>query len=424
MINVSKLYPKLILFPFFWLLACGLMLPSDGNHGITSPKSLSFLITSSAIFLYFLIKRRISTYQFSLISFTFLAFAVLSTYLFVAVAQDVDSFSVGMDQFKLFIITWVVAAIALFLISDRALTGSGFLKAVIYFNCAFSTMKVVGVILHLTGVIKLWKLMELSGIRFMSMSVTDNFSRLQTSVDIVTPYLLFFVLQNNLFGLKLNNKFRVFFIIVSLLSICLSFSRFLLAVACAAFFFYWISLNIPKMMRALLIGCLFVIASVAMVGIDTAESVFHTRFTSISNYRSDETRQVQIEALMAEHDNHQLLGKGLGGTANGYLRDSTLTHLYEVQWVAFLMQFGGLGIFLLMAPLAYICMVILTTPLDIVKIELFCMFGIWILSGFTNPYMISLTSGIVYACFIVAGDILGKKWSTPVPSAAIPLKNT
>lgn len=391
-----------------------------------SPKSLSFLLTSYAVFIYCFIKGWFSRYQFGLIAITLGTLGFLFAYLFIAIANNAEDFGMAFDQFKLFLITWVVAVVSLFLVSERTLTASAFLRGVIFLNCTFSTLKIGAVTLHMLGIIKLWRLMELSGIRFMSLGVTESFSRFQTSVDIITPYLIFFVLQSETFGLKFSKKFIYFFITISILSIILSFSRFLMAVAFAAFFFYWISVNIPKMVRAVLLAILLMMGGVASVGIDNAEKAFHMRFTSLSNYQSDDTRAVQVNALMKEHDNHPLLGTGLGGSPKDYYRDDKLTHSFEVQWVAFLMQFGVIGIALLLMPVIYTCSAILTTPLNVTKWGLFCMFGIWILSGFTNPYLISLASGIIYAVFVVAGDILGKKWSTPAVSDEdfSPLKNT
>lgn len=353
-----------------------------------------------------------------------MAISVLFAYLFYAMALEPDAFAPAFDQFKLFIITWVVAIVSLYLIDEGALTRSGFLRLVVYLNCAFSTIKIAAVALHIAGIIKLLKFMELTGLRFMSLSITENVFRLQTSVDIVTPYIIFLVLQSDALGLKFSKKFKVFFIFISILSLILSFSRFLMAVAFMAFFFYWLSISIPKMVRALLAAILLLFGGVSVIGFDAAEKAFHLRFTSFGNYQSDETRREQIEALMKEHDEHQLLGKGLGGSAKNYFRDNSLTYSYEVQWVGFLMQFGAIGILLLFVPLFLITYAILTPPIDTVKVGLFCMFGIWILSGFTNPYMISLTSGIVYAFFTVAGDQLSRKCKTPLPSAPMPLKNT
>lgn len=426
MVNVTYWFKRIAIIPFFWLLACGLMLPSDGNHGLMSPKSLSFLLTSMTIFGYFFLYGRFSNYQYRLISFTSVTLAILFSYLFLAMAYDQLSFPMALDQFKLFVITWVFAVVTLYLISDGALKGSTFLRAAILFNCAFSSIKVFAVIFHVLGLIKLWDLMKLTGMRFMSLHVTDSFARLQTSVDIVTPYFIYFVLLNQLFGLGFKKTFRGYYLVISILSVVLSFSRFLLAVAIVSFFLYWLMLNIPKMTKAFIIAILMMIGMIGMVGMDTAEKAFHMRFTSLSNYQSDATRHEQVEALLADHDQYQLIGKGLGGSASNYLRDDSLTHSYEVQWVAFLMQLGVLGIMLLFIPVCYICSTILTTPIDSSKIGLFCLFGIWLLSGFTNPYLISLTSGIVYACFIVAGDILGKKWRTPEVASTelIPLKNT
>jgi hypothetical protein len=399
------------------------MLPSDGNHGLLSPKSLAFLITSVCVLIFFFVKGRFSKYQYQLIGGTFCAFSLLLLYLFIAIAYDPAHFTDAFDQFKLFVITWVVAIVSLYLVDTGVLTRERFLRTIIYLNCAFSVLKVTAVILHIFSIIKLFRFMELTGLRFMTLNLGNSVVRLQTSVDIVTPFLIFLVLQSDAFGLKFSKKFRLFFVFISLISLVLSFSRFLMGVALVAFFFYWISLSLPKMVRGALVAILFLMGAISAIGIDAAEKAFNLRFTSLNNFQSDETRLEQIEALMNEHDKYPFMGNGLGGAANNYLRDEDIPYSYEVQWVGFLMQFGAIGVLLLLAPLAFISMAILAPPLDLIKLGWFGMFGIWLLSGFTNPYMISLTSGIIYACFAIAGDKLGEKCSTPLP-APIPLRNT
>jgi len=96
----------------------------------------------------------------------------------------------------------------------------------------------------------------------------------------------------------------------------------------------------------------------------------------------------------------------MGGYAESYVRDTKVRHSYEVQWVAFLMQFGLIGMLFLLLPLCFVCWKFCKPPFTIAKLSFFFLFILWLLSGFTNPFLISLTSGIIYSIFILAGMIL------------------
>jgi hypothetical protein len=111
----------------------------------------------------------------------------------------------------------------------------------------------------------------------------------------------------------------------------------------------------------------------------------------------------QIQALYREFDQAPLLGKGLGAYAVDNIRDFQLKHYYEVQWMAFLMQFGLLGVLLLMIPLGMVSYRYCLAPFSMQKLSFLLMFFLWIFSGFTNPFLLSLTSGIVYTLFLLPG---------------------
>lgn len=410
MFTLSRLFPKLILIPYLIMVGCGLMLPSDGYHGMMSPKSLSFLTTSYLILLYFFYKNRFTYYQYKLIGFTFLALSALLLWLFIGTANQFETgFSAAFDQFKIFFITIIFTVVTLYMISELIISRESFLKAVIWTNLFYSIIKICGVTLHFIGFLKLITLMEKMGIRVMSMHITEGISRLQTSVDIITPFLIYFVLQSTRLNLNFGKVFKCFFILVSILSIMLSFSRFLLAVAFVGIFFYWLTLSASRFVKGLLFCFILTFTAVSYIGIDQTIKIIKLRFDSRDSFASDQVRTEQIEALMREYDSYPLLGKGLGGNAPAYLRDGEITHSYEVQWVSFLMQFGAIGFILLLIPTGFIGIRFLQPPVSRINIGFFFLFVIWMLSGFTNPYMISLTSGIVYSTFIVAADLLGKK---------------
>lgn len=165
-------------------------------------------------------------------------------------------------------------------------------------------------------------------------------------------------------------------------------------------------MNITGLVRLIILTVSISMILVAWVGVERVELLIYERFFSYDNKMSDQTRVEQIAALMDGLEKVPLLGRGLGGYIDSLFRDGLVLHSYEVQWVAFLMQFGMLGFFVLLTPVLIIGYKLFLPPFTRVKLAFFGLFGIWLLSGFTNPFLISLTSGIVYSIFILAADIL------------------
>lgn len=402
-INFSALF----VLPFILLLFVGLFVPSDGEHGFLSIKSLSYISTILFLSIYFIIKNKLTSVQIKIILFLILGMLFLILWLFISFGEKETEFRSAFDQFKIFWITLSVIGFSLYVIKEKLLSFQTFVKLLIYFNLSYSLFKLGVVFLFLIGVINLSEFLELLGIRFMSMSIVSDLSRLQTSVDIMTPFLMLFVFQSKNLGIDLSEKFKIFYVIISLLSIFLSFSRFLIAVAFCSIILYALTLRISGMLK---IGGYLLLASIAIVfaiGPQTTYNIIETRFFSSNTSISDSTRVDQIEALMNDFYKSPCLGKGLGGSSQECIRDTLNVHAYEVQWVSFLMQFGILGVFCLLLPISLVCRKFLI-HINRVNLSFFFLFIIWLLSGFTNPFLISLTSGIIYSLFYLTSDYLEK----------------
>lgn len=397
-------------WPYFAMLIIGLMMPSDGNHGVMTPKSLSFLSCFVLMMYYSVLRYRISRYQLNLICFALLSTSFLLLWMFIGHWQNNEWLDSSFDQFKIFVITIATVMMTLNLVSQGLTTHQKILKLIIYANFIYSVIKLLIVVLHLAGVVNMFRVLELIGIRYMSMAMLQgNLSRLQTSVDIITPFLLLFVLQAKHLHLGLSRRFTYFYLIVSIPAIFLSFSRFLYGVAFVSVLLYWCTLNFTGLMRVLFLTIILAISTLAYVGIDKVQILIYERFFSYDNKMSDQVRVEQINALMDELETVPVLGKGLGGYVEGLVRDGAIQHSYEVQWVAFMMQFGILGMSFLMLPVLFIAYKLFLPPFTRVKFGFLGLFFVWLLSGFTNPFLISLTSGIIYAMFLLAGDILNRQ---------------
>lgn len=400
----------LLIAPYFLLLFVGLTVPSDGGHGLLSIKSLSFLATFFGTTIYLLLRNRLRLSQFKVLCFLSWALSFFALWALIGASYGDVPLGSTIDQFKIFWLTLSVIAISAYLILDGAVSFSAFLKTLIYTNFAFSCTKVGMVLLHLMGFINMWSIAERLGVRFMSMEIVGSIARFQFSTDILTPFMLFFFLQAGTYGIQWNRWLRYAYIPITTFSIFLSFSRYLMFAALLGAFLHWCTLRFSNALRYIPLFIAICVAGVAWIGTDTVYRIIERRLLSSDNYASDAARTSQINALIAEHEQYPVFGKGLGGYAREHIRDHQILHSYEVQWAAFLMQFGVVGIACMLIPICVVTWIILSYPWTRSKIALFLMFVIWLLSGFTNPFLISLASGIMYSAFLMAGWFLSKSF--------------
>lgn len=407
----TKSLKALLLLPFFILIISGFVVPSDGSHGFLNIKALAFVSSVFCTGAYILLRKKLNANQWKFFCYLIASLVFLLIWMAIGIARDSTPWNSTWEQFKIFWLTITVVVLANYLYEEKLVSIQRFLKVMIYANFAYSFAKVIMVILLCIGFFDMWGIVARLGFRFMSMDITGNVPRFQTSMDISTPFLLFFFLKSRSFGIDWSKKFRFLYLSISTLAILLSFSRFLtfaglLSVALHAFS---TKHSISVFLRIVSVLTLFIVTAIAWIGIDEASAIIERRLFSYANYASDQTRREQVHALITEYIEVPIIGKGLGGYAEGAIRDPQLLYSYEVQWVAFLMQFGLLGISCLVASTALIANKILSHPLTREKIALFMLFLGWLASGFTNPFLISLTSGILYALFLLCGKHLSRR---------------
>lgn len=391
----------LTLYSFILMLTAGLVLPSDGNHGLFSPKTLSFLSGVFFFSIYALSRFKATAAQWKGVLVVFAAIFFFGIWYVVGINQDPLIPSGQFDQFKVFMTTLFVPFSTWYLVQDGLLTPRLFFRTTVFAQAAYCTLKVTLMILHVLKIINIWAILPATGFRFMSMAIVGDLGRVQTSVDILTPFLVFFVLQSENLNLGIGRRFKVFFLLISFASTLLSFSRYLIFIYCLSVFLHGLTLNLTRQVKYWGACLLVLIMGVIAAGPERVFEAIEMRFFSQNNYQSDADRRIQVDALMDQCERYPFFGNGLGGYTKECIRDIDLPHAYEVQWVAFLMQFGLIGILIILLPLIWIGSRLIMPPLTRAKIGAICLYSLWLLSGFTNPFLISLTSGIAYTLFLL-----------------------
>ena len=407
----------LVTIPYLLLLFIGLVLPSDGKHGLLNPKSITFILTTLTITISFFFQSHITPRVWNLLLFFLSSIAFLIIWFMIGMSSRMLPLEIQLDQMKLFLITLSFPIMTAYLIEYDYITTTTFYRAVIYSSFVYIFLKCSIVLLHFVGVLDLKNFLDLTGFRSMDMDITEDISRLQTSVDIFTPFIVFFVLQSDRLKIPISTTFKTCYLILALASTFLSFSRYLIFIYLMSFLLYWFTLNAKKTILNIIFGFVVLIGSIIAIGPSKVQKIVELRVLSRNTTASDTTRKLQINALLNEFYQSPYLGKGLGAYVSTNIRDPILKHSYEVQWMAFLMQFGIFGLSLILIPLVLIAFQILNIPHCPAKYAFLILYLLWLASGFTNPFLISLGSGILYTCFYLLYPYCAK--SVPSPKIAL-----
>lgn len=227
-------------------------------------------------------------------------------------------------------------------------------------------------------------------------SIDFNLVRLEFSADILGGFALFALLAPSLSGVRFSLTRKLVFCLVILLgSGFLAYSRYVWFIYVVSTFTAMIVERTWRMMAVTVLAMLVL----CVPFYDVFQTIFEARFLSVGTDVSDAGRVAQARALMDEVKARPILGKGIGTHSNAYLSSDANLYAYELQWLAFLMQFGIVGetgILLLVAASAW-DLILAKHP---AKLWVLFLFSLWLLASWTNSYLTSSFAGATFGLFM------------------------
>lgn len=309
----------------------------------------------------------------------------------------INIYQFAAQEYINFASTIFVVAIAISLVKEKIIIRDNLFKYIIIGNIIYCLFKLFTVILVYFGFFTFADFTNLFsnlGTRPVTLEIIPRLIRVQTISDIITPFALYCLLTNkNLFKPLLRNLF----IIIMIVSIAIAYARGIwLISAIVAVMHFLRQSQFKSYIYALVVSLLSVIAFT--YNIDSPRFV-ESRFESGSNTNSDRTRQIQVIGLIDKFDRSIIVGSGMGAYVNGVIRDKEAPYSYEVQWLSFLMQLGIIGISVVLLPILYGIVFLFKSR----RYDWLLLYLIWLVLGFTNPYLISSASGVVFILCIMGG---------------------
>jgi hypothetical protein len=221
--------------------------------------------------------------------------------------------------------------------------------------------------------------------------------RMEFTPDLLGSFALFALLTPRLSGVRFGKPMTFLITLVVLASAVMAFSRYIWFAHLMAIL---VAMVVQRNWRLLIV---IAVAAIVIGGIfpDFFSVAFESRFLSTSAEKSDAARIEQSRALIEEFEDRPILGKGMGAHAAGLLRDDRDEHLYvyELEWLAFLMQFGIVGMMGIILLIGLSCRDLIMSKHP-AAVYLWLMFFVWLCSAFTNPYLTSSYAGGAFGLFM------------------------
>lgn len=397
---------RLIFLTFVWVIS---VLPAGDLLGI-NVKILLYILVVTALAMQVLSSRSKLKELIKLVPYFLVSVTFLLVWFMIGLIQVTTETRFAVNAFKDIFVTVSLVYITYFMIKTETISVRNFLLTIVGGAAFYSAIKVILAGLLLTGKLSIYQLVQIFkaiGYEVIYGDIADGLSRIEFTNDSLIPFLLLFVTSDTCFGLRFKSYQKVLLVILFGISIFLSFSRFKWAIAilCLVLGLLLNLFTSNRRSRAVQIGSVLLAIMVlagAAAGWQGFGQAINTRLSGAGSVISDDIRSGQVRPLVIEFNRYLIFGKGLGSYIPSLIRsnDEATPYFYEIQWLALAMQFGIVGLAVILVHIGLIGWHLIKQT-SLTSITMLTSYFAWLVSGFFNPALISSVGGLVFSIFLV-----------------------
>jgi len=385
------------------LIFLSLGLPSGTLVGIPV-KHIAYLICVVSLFVHWRKGAKINSVYILLLvaSFLFIIFFIL-----VATLRAKTPFAYAFQEGMNFGTTLSISLFILMANSCKAIKDEEIVLSAFYAIFFFSLWKFLAVFLITTGITSVNDVISFfshyTGYMPLTLDMPGEYKRLTFMLqDFASAFFLFLVPTYPRLFSKAPLFIRIIFMFTGLIAVVSGYSRYTFIILAA---FWSFAFLFKFSFKQRLLAC-SIVAVIIASSFPWLIEAYEFRFTSHLAVGSDKVRYEQTSALLNHWENLPILGGGFGYYAKDYVR---LAYLYEVQWVSFLTKFGLIGISFLAILVLLLFYKILSGKKTIDHYAMAFALLSYLLSGFTNPLLLTSPSAILYVLPVILSSIFRKE---------------
>ena len=400
------------------LIILAIMLPTGSIYNFKIKYLITILVAIS-LGIHLILHRKINRAVFSLI----VLFGVIS--LFICWGWLIASFngimlSSVLSESIVILSTLAIVLLPSYLVAVRIISPMELLNTILKITFAYALVKIffaLLILLHIVSGNELFGLItRVFGYSGMTNDYSDQmnaFLRINFPSDYVLPVALFISFLFFLRGKQTIYK-GLFAIVVYIIALILTYSRFLWLFGLVSIFLVYVvynrnnfSVGIKKLNYLLPLFVLLMIILLLLLQPKYGNSLnnyIYQRYTGDFAQFSDSSRTIMSYELIKMALNKPIFGWGLGAYVLDYVRFPESPWLYELQWLSFFMQYGFLGIGILIGLCAwYLRSIFLSRSTIIVGSAI--LFFVFLSVGFFNCFLLYSPIGVIYFLFYLIPKI-------------------
>lgn len=366
---------------------CFLALPSGGFEIIR----FIALLFICVVFILLITNRVVVAAYFQL--FVVLSVLVVIAFSIVVAIRNATFSSYTITAARNFVIVIFIVYVGMNMLKSDVFSFAEEASVFVYSLVFYSTIKLSLLLFTLVNPVVSFKIIESflpNSIIYSSVGI-EGFFRFVSVNDFFFPFLYFSI---DIVTPKIGR--RVLLKVLFLGNILISMSRYLwIAFAILLLIDSVLRKKIRRIIIAPLVFCLVLIIVNEYTNFKIINSIVNR--TSKEGVSSLLEKRKQTDILFNEFLEYPLSGKGIGSYVEEYTRNARFKYVYEVFLVALLMQLG-LVKYLILFLISSIPFLIPKKKYKMSKkgIFLFFSFFVYLLSGFTNPVLLSSMSGFMF----------------------------
>ena len=297
-------------------------------------------------------------------------------------------------------------------IKNKFLNYRSYLLAVLTIFSIYSFLKVLLAALFVLNIVNAMDILQLVNDIFVYGGIAasdDVATRINLPIDFLAPGIIFFTINHKSFDVKIPIIVKYSILLIVILCVVVSYSRFLWGISFVAFVFsllcalYVRGVVVTK--KSLLYSFIFLVIFLIIIfaSYDTIIQTIAIRYTGSYADDSDSYRVLMANALYPMFYSNPIFGNGLGAYSSELIRFENAKWNYELEWLASLMQFGLFGMLNVTAVL-FALIIRINRSLKLISLGITCVLILFLSVAFFNCFLLTSSAGVVISQIIVMGD--------------------
>lgn len=342
--------------------------------------------------------------------------AVMFFLIFYSLLGYINGVQVGdlISQASGFLALFSAVYLPIFMVSTRKVAAESVVRWIMFSYGAVCALKII-----MQVIMVFW--MDFNSLRNLLEGVFGKsfigldagwYYRIHFPSDYLAPIVIYALLLRKKLTVVVSGFVASVLLCLVTISVVLSYSRYLWVYSIIAFVLALMAnkFNIKIIIAFFLF--LFLVTLLSLIFGGALMAFVAERYFGDFSASSDGPRAEMVHKLIEQISQTPWMGLGLGAGVPGYTHIEEFPWYFELQWIGLAIQLGLMGAVLLFLCSLSPLLLYAKPPVGMFAVGGALLYGLWLLLGFFNGFMLTGVGGIIFSIYILFPKIFAVSGST------------